>query len=741
MEQPPTSSNVTGIFLPTLPYIPGISYPPCFQALAHPITNCEADLRFTTVEYTDPSGIYPSFSPELSHRLPLRHLHWKSTSRPVRTIDTLNLTLIPDKERLDIQDSGSASKGESPRKERRHQIPGLRQTPYLKIYLLQCSDVDSYRADSRKLLRDWVKDHTSPHQSSTSLNKQEYHDAFEWLIVHLFPVSTAGAAPRPPSVARTESEKKQSSSRWPSRSSSSVIEKLRADFSGTSKNAVDRIAQVQVAGSREEDSGRLQLRSEDDQNGWEDLVAKMKSQILASFDLRVNQYEEDIREKELQRNLPGWNFNTFFILKEGLFRGFESVGLTEDALIGYHELAAGLNAIVDGQRRGDAAEQQAPLLGDSTEDLIEAFKLADRYSKSTRASWQENPHFVDLGALLLNTVRKPFRDLILANKISSFDFQNYVFARQVSLLLRLADVTVQNDLPIVGAAVEGGSDAHFDVGIRFLKPSSQDREDLMLLAEVAQRACTFISSAATTIRNDIKSGVHSPDNGQSGNNGFSHIVDEEIVENIVASWIFSASKCILEATSASSLSVQLDPLLRQLESSVKSTNTDNEKRVEPIVSAVHRQGLPDRTSSLESHGSVVSQPRMQESFASMTSLDALRLLPPATSHSGTEELASQRGDLLALARRALSGLGLQHLNRQGGLADLGQVSGSEEGEMQDVNLEDTTERKEKPLENLLVNARTPTTSGICNRTLSSALESKNDFYQAFEVYQAQKWCN
>ena len=690
------------------------------------------------MEYTDPFGTYPLFGPELRHRLPLRQLHWKSTSRPVRTIDTLNLTLVPDKERLDIQDSGLGSTGESPRKERRHQIPGLRQTPYLKIFLLQCNDVDSYRADSRKLLRDWVKDHTPPSQSSTSLNKQENHDAFEWLIVHLLSVSTDGAASRPPSVARTESDKKQGSSRWPSRSSSSVIEKIRADFNGTSKNAVDRISQVQIAGSRREDSARAQLRSQDGKNGWEDLVAKMKSQILASFDLRVNQYEEDIREKEIQRTLPGWNFNTFFILKEGLFRGFESVGLTEDALTGYHELAAGLNAIVDGQSRGDAAEQQAPIFSDSTEELIEAFKLADHYSKSTGASWQENPHVIDLGARLLITDRKPFRDLILANKISSFDFQSYVFARQVTLLLRLADVALQDDLPTTDATLACGSEVHSDVDMPFLKTSSKDREDLILLAEVAQRASTFISSAATIIRNDIKSGVHPSDDGQNGKDCFSHIVHEEILENLVSSWIFSASKCILEATFASSLSAQLDPLLRQLESSIKSTNADNENRVEPVVNAVHRKGLPNRTSSLEPHGSVVSQPRMQESFPSVTLLDAVRLLPPATSHSGTEELASQRGDLLALARRALSGLGLKHLNRQGGLADVGQVPGAEEGEMQDVTLEDTTE---KPLESLLVNARAPTTAGLCNRTLSSALQSKNEFYRAFEVYKALKWCS
>ena len=686
------------------------------------------------MQYTDPSALCSSFSPELLHRLPLHHLHWKSASRPARTIATLNLTLIPDEESLDVQYSGSASKGESPRKERRHQIPGLRQTPYLKLYLLQCSDVDSYRANSRKLLRDWVKDHTPPSQSSTSLNKQENHDAFEWLIVHLLPASIDGAASRPPSVARTESEKKQSSSRWPSRSSSSVIEKIRAEFNGTSKTAVDRVAQVEVAGSAEDELGQAQLRSQDDKNGWEDLVAKMKFLILASFDLRVNQYEEDIREKEMQRSLPGWNFNTFFILKEGLFRGFESVGLTEDALTGYHELAAGLNAIVDSQSRKDTADQRAPLFSDSTEELFEAFKLAERCSKSARTSWQEKSHAIDLGASLLSTDRKPFRDLILANRISSFDFQNYVFARQVSLLLRLAEVTVQYDHPMTGAIVEGGSDEHSTLGMRILKPRSEDRENLTILAEVAQRASTFINSAAMTIRDDIKFAISPSDDRLSGNNDLSHIVQKEIVENIVASWIFSACKCILEATSASSLSSQLDPLLRQLESSIKSTNADNEKRVGSFSSTVRREGLPDRTSSLKAQESVLLQPSIQESFPSVTFLDAVKLLPPATSHSGSGELAAQRGDLLALARRALRALGLQHLNLQGGLADVGQAHRLKEGEMQEVKLEGTTEPIEKPLESLQVSAP-PTTIGVCNRALSSALRSKYDFYRAFEVCQ------
>lgn len=686
------------------------------------------------VEYADPSGIYPSLNHELRRRLPLRHLHWKSTSRPVRTIDSLHITLIVDEEQLDANGNGPTSKGESPRKERRHQIPGLRQTPYLKIYLLQCSDVDTYRTSSRKLLRDWVKSHTPPSQSSTSLNKQENHDAFEWLIIHVLPASADGDTSRPSSVARTESEKRSSSSRWPSRTSSSVIEKIRADFNGTSKNAVDRVTQVQVAELSEEVSGRGEPRSQDDNNGWEDLIAKMKSLILSSFDLRVNQYEEDIREKEQQRNLPGWNFNTFFVLKEGLARGFESVGLTEDALTGYHELAAGLNALVDSHSGEETVEQQAALFSGSTEDLVEAFKQAEQRSKSPEVSWHEKPQIVDLGACILNTERKPFRDLILANEISSFDFRCYVFAREVSLLLRLGDVAVQHFPPPIGANFEGGSSAPSAVGTRFLRPNGEDREDLTILAEVAQRASSFIKSVATTIRNDVRSGVGPSANSQHGMDGFSH-VHEDIVENLVASWVFSASMCMLEATSADSLSARLDPLLRQLNSSIKPSFEDNEHEVGSTANIVHRNGFPDRRSSLKVQASVVPQPPIKDSIHSVTSLDAVRLLPPATSHPGSQELASHRGDLLALARRALSGLGLQHVERQGGLADVGLVFGAEKEEIQEVKLEDTTEQEEKPFESSPANVRAPAIAGVCNRTLFLALQSKNDFYQAFEVCQ------
>jgi hypothetical protein len=48
---------------------------------------------------------------------------------------------------------------------------------------------------------------------------------------------------------------------------------------------------------------------------WVDVVAKIKEGLLFSFDSAVSLREEEVRRSESQRQMPGWNFCTFFILK------------------------------------------------------------------------------------------------------------------------------------------------------------------------------------------------------------------------------------------------------------------------------------------------------------------------------------------------------------------------------------------------------------------------------------------
>jgi hypothetical protein len=52
-----------------------------------------------------------------------------------------------------------------------------------------------------------------------------------------------------------------------------------------------------------------------DSEDWVDFINKMKDGIMTSFDAQVQQYQDDTRRLDLQRQMPGWNYCTFFILK------------------------------------------------------------------------------------------------------------------------------------------------------------------------------------------------------------------------------------------------------------------------------------------------------------------------------------------------------------------------------------------------------------------------------------------
>jgi hypothetical protein len=74
----------------------------------------------------------------------------------------------------------------------------------------------------------------------------------------------------------------------------------------------------------------------------------MKEAILSSFDMQVLQIQEDTRRLDMQRHMPGWNYCSFFILKEGLAQAFEIMTLYEDALIQYDELEASFFQVLKG---------------------------------------------------------------------------------------------------------------------------------------------------------------------------------------------------------------------------------------------------------------------------------------------------------------------------------------------------------------------------------------------------------
>lgn len=485
------------------------------------------------VEYHDPSGVFSLVQEDLAARLPLRNLHWKAPTRPLRSIDSLHVDLVPSKE--SAQDASATSSSLAPpaqgvpnrtteeimrpqakEKERRHQIPGLRQTPYLKVYLLRCDDSETYKGTARKQLRDWIKDHTPPAQSS-STSTQENHDAYEWMIVHVvLPDTPAASQPRGSGSAATGDKEKSGATSVFKRASTTILEKIRADFNIASKSAPDRVAQVRLKKERVPPhmlpaagsviSPAVAETQQEHDGAWADIITKFKTLILSSFDLRVSQYEEDIRKNDAQRSFPGWNFNTFFVLKEGLARGFESAGLVDDALLGYDELSIGLDSVIRDQANDGSALQMLS----HSEDLYEqAVKVLEQSQEGGNSNSEDHVQFHDDKPI--DAQKKDYRGLILANNISIFEFRVYIFARQMSILLRMgnsqsARADLANKLqPRPNASVSQRSIDDSQLGT---KSGGQptDTEDLLALAELCTRALNFITFAGRLLREDLLNG-------------------------------------------------------------------------------------------------------------------------------------------------------------------------------------------------------------------------------------------
>ena len=411
----------------------------------------------------------------------------------------------PNSSSTDLRPS---SGGFAPRRERRHQIPGLRQTPYLKLYLLRCDDPETYKSSARRLLREWIKSQVPQSQRKVAANNQENHDAFEWMILHV--VVPDG----------------QEDFVWPSKGSASVLEKVKADFNTSSKPSVDRIAQVLSSArhseqprapdpsSREEGNEPFQ---HDSTRAWGDLVAKLKMLILNSFDLRVRQYEEDVRQRTAQRKLPGWNFCTFFVLKEGLAKGFETVGLLEDALMGYDELSLELTSAL---RDRSVERDDAISLRDYTTELLEVAQSARRSSQEEASKPDQLLHITHI----LKRDTEAFRERILANDVSAFEFRSYVFARQMHILYRMASLSEHTES--VGSQPQ--DTAH----------------NPMFLAEICGRSAKFIASISRTMRQDLIQSFCA----QIQRSDAQYLERRVVIENVVASWIFDCSQQILEKT-------------------------------------------------------------------------------------------------------------------------------------------------------------------------------------------------
>jgi hypothetical protein len=616
------------------------------------------------VEYHDPSGIFPLISQDIAARLPLRNLNWHSPPRPLRQIKSLHVEFVPDKSTENtLKLAASRTDSEGPQnsveivrsgvkaiKERRHQIPGFRTSPYLKIYLLRCDDKEAYKEHDRRRVREWIKENAQ-HEG------KQHHDACEWLILHVvIPDTLAASEPRWRESSRDPDDLKErkGGSKLMGKSTRTVFDRLRADFNESGKTAVDHVAQIRLV--RKASIADLlpapavistyEETPQERENSWSDLISKFKSLILGPFDHRVRQYEADIAEQESRRSMPGWNFCTFFIHKEGLAKALESIGLVEDALAIYDELSLGLESVIRELAAGQLVGS-ATSFADYTDDIMQ--RITGTRSNVNCTSDETTKERNEAAALF----DKDYRESIVRSNISVFDFMCYIFARQKGLILRLAN------------AQSARLDLHTQEG----------GEDLVLTSEVCWRASTFIHVGARALRQDLSCGLKDSPGAQ------------QMVENLVCSWTWVIAGQVLGDTAAPAL-LEITNHAYQDPKLLSNGNADRPSLSMGLGGNSH----PQRTSSLPDAKAARdltrppdrrSHPR-DESLRPSTSASAGSTKPGGL--PGQAELATYRAELIMTRRRMLE----QSARCRGWYAGWAFAKHARHTVLEDVNLQEVT---------------------------------------------------
>ncbi|OBT53358.1 hypothetical protein VE04_06703 [Pseudogymnoascus sp. 24MN13] len=682
-------------------------------------------------------------------RLPLRTLHWESHAGPLRSIRSRTSTSSPPPTRAPpssasspelsrVKSNDSTISGDDgfrtqplgkssndrdreegktpaplqvPVKGRRHQIPGLRQTPYLKVLLLRCDDNDTYKAQARKQVREWVKAHTPPAQSTAKLSAQENHDAFEYLILHVIVPNTAAAT----------------QSLVSAKGGNTIYEKLKADFNGTAKAPVDRVAQIRI-GVNDVPYDRLPRvvpaipgsyteSAQEHEAAWQDLIAKFKKLILDSFDMRVTQYEDDIKEKDAQR------------------AGFESVGLVEDALVGYDELAVGLDAIIREQAAtGTGAEHGGSFLP-YTDDLFGQVEQAKKRIANGDAvdpsdsedtvdlQSSDNAQKADQDEILLSADRKPYRELILANNISIFDFRCYLFARQLSLLLRMGNAVSSRE-ELLAKLKEQRETSLLGVAARHPPTqANEEGENLALLSEICRRSINFLASISRIMRDDITSALYisKEKNPDAKSSTAEDLATAQAIDNVVSSFTFSVTQQILAQTATKALPIPASNLAPMY----ATDGPDQEKATIPEPKTMMH---PARSSSL-----ITNPPPRATSpgvfpgrRASSAAVESNASVSSTFLKAGLEDLAAGRAQIYLLSRIVLERLGKKR-EWSVGWEEL-QSSNGRTGAMEEVDL--NSDSKESPEK---LDKGMPSLQGIDNKLLRTALETQEDFNRLYEI--------
>lgn len=224
------------------------------------------------------------------------------------------------------------------------------------LFLASCEDIDVYRTDVRPKLVSWLE--SMPNRRSLKLIV---------ILIEKIPFSVEGSKS----------------------SKAFLLDKIRFDFG-------DKAA-LNVISMKHQTDGLL--------SGVPEFIELLSDCLFSAASSQLELLDEEIRKIDSQRNVPGWNYCSFFIAKEEKALLSLSLGLPVEALLAYDEL--------------EAVYYQ----------IAESFQFRFESILPPREVISGQDLFVPDG--------KPYRDLIYRNEISFYDFGVYLFSRQALILSHL----------------------------------------------------------------------------------------------------------------------------------------------------------------------------------------------------------------------------------------------------------------------------------------------------------------
>ncbi|CDR43546.1 CYFA0S12e01728g1_1 [Cyberlindnera fabianii] len=108
----------------------------------------------------DPFNALQTLQPILDAKVHLTNIHWrKSSVEPLRSIAKLPITFFEETPKnFDQNELGPIPKlDQVPVEKRKDAVLKMLSVPYIRCMLIQCNDVEAYRATARPLIREWYK--------------------------------------------------------------------------------------------------------------------------------------------------------------------------------------------------------------------------------------------------------------------------------------------------------------------------------------------------------------------------------------------------------------------------------------------------------------------------------------------------------------------------------------------------------------------------------------------------------